>query len=224
MDDKKQFREVRVKAFNPIYVIGLVWIIYGLIFPLFRITDFLIVGAISAIGFISAKRFIPEKVLLQPLTETGSLDKRCMEIIETGFGYIEELEKAHGRCCDKDLTDLILSTQINEIVNISRQMLDHTVKNPRVALELRNFIDYYFPETIKLLNTYTEMRAQSVKSDNIQAIMDKVHSVMDTIVKAFNKQLDNMFADKKLDIKTDIEVLQTVLSAEGLAEKSELKM
>jgi 5-bromo-4-chloroindolyl phosphate hydrolysis protein len=144
-----------------------------------------------------------------------------MEIIDKGHAYIKELEKAMERLADKALSDLILNTQVKEIVETSRQMLGYTVKNPRMALELRNFIDYYFPTTIKLLGTYSEMREQKLKSDNITGIMDKVHSVMGTIVSAFGKQLDNMYAEKKLDIKTDIQVLKSVLAAEGLADRGD---
>lgn len=213
------FKEVKIKKVNPIYAIGLAWLVYGLIFPLYRISDLCIAAAVSVICYILAKRVIPESTVLRPLTEKGALDIRCMEIIDKGYSYIAELEKALERVTDKALTELILSTQIKEITKISRQMLDYTVKNPRVALELRSFIDYYFPTTLKLLDTYSDMQAQEHKSDNITAIMEKVHSVMDTIVAAFCKQLDSMYAEKRLDIKTDIEVLKNVLASEGLTER-----
>jgi 5-bromo-4-chloroindolyl phosphate hydrolysis protein len=220
--EKQMFKEVKIKKFNPIYVIGLAWLVYGLIFPLYRIPDFFIAAAFSVICYFLAKRLIPEKTVLHPLTDSGTMDTRAMEIIDQGYDYIEQLEHALERITGKQLTGLILATQVQEITDISRQMLDYTVKNPRTALDLRNFIDYYFPTTIKLLDTYWEMQGQNVKSDNITAIMEKVHNVMDTIVEAFRKQLDSMFAEKKLDIKTDIEVLKSVLASEGLADKNSL--
>ena len=36
------------------------------------------------------------------------------------------------------------------------------------------------------------------------------------IVTAFEKQLDKLFSDRKLDIETDIEVLETMMAADGL--------
>jgi len=207
------YREIKVKIINPIYAIGFAWLLYGLIFPLYRLTDLFIASGFSILCYLGAKRLIPERAVIQPLTEKGVLDIRCMEIIDKGYAYIEELERMNGR-----ISDSVLTEQIIEITGISRQMLAYTVKNPRLALDLRNFIDYYFPVTLKLLNAYTDMHGQSVKSENVTGIMDKVRSVMGTIVPAFRKQLDLMYAEKRLDIKTDIEVLKNVLAAEGLAE------
>lgn len=40
---------------------------------------------------------------------------------------------------------------------------------------------------------------------------------MDTIVSAFEKQLDSLFGEDALDISTDISVLETMMAREGLA-------
>jgi len=215
MKDQPKFREVRVKAINPVYAVGLAWLLYGLILPLYRFTDLIIAASVSAICYIAARRLIPERIIVQPLTESGDLDKRCMEIIDLGQSYISELEKF-------DITDKTLSGNVNEIIGISRQMLDYCLRNPRVALDLRSFIDYYFPTTIKFLKAYTDMGSQSVQSENTVGIMDKVHSIMGAIVPAFRKQLDSMYAHKRLDIKTDIEVLKSLMASEGLGEQGGL--
>ena len=48
--------------------------------------------------------------------------------------------------------------------------------------------------------------------------MAKVEEMMDTIVRAFEKQLDSLFGAKALDISTDITVLENMLVREGLVE------
>ncbi|MCL2407426.1 MAG: 5-bromo-4-chloroindolyl phosphate hydrolysis family protein [Defluviitaleaceae bacterium] len=220
MEDKKMFKEIRVKKINPIYAVGVAVLLYGLIFRnMHTFAGLLIAAAVAAVAYLLAKKILPERVIMHPLTETGALDKRCMEIIDAGIDYLEKLEAVHEKICAKSATALILSTQVKEITRTGRQMLEYTTKNPRTALELRTFIDYYFPTTLKLLDTYREMQEQAIKTDNMQAMIDKIHNVMDTIVAAFGKQLDSMFAEKKLDIKTDIEVLNTVIASEGLNEK-----
>ena len=42
---------------------------------------------------------------------------------------------------------------------------------------------------------------------------------MDTIVKAFEKQLDSLFGAEAMDISTDITVLETMMAREGLTEQ-----
>ena len=46
--------------------------------------------------------------------------------------------------------------------------------------------------------------------------MTKIESMMDTIVVAFEKQLDSLFSSEALDISTDITVLEGMLQREGL--------
>jgi 5-bromo-4-chloroindolyl phosphate hydrolysis protein len=211
--ESKMYKEVKVKAVNPIYAIGVVWLVYGIAFPLYRITDLVIAAAVSALAYICARKFLPERTLVTPLTDKGALDTRCMELITRGYTYIAELEKYPARVNDKTIT-----AQVGEITAISRQMFDYAAKNPRIATDLRNFVDYYFPVTIKLLVTYIDMQTQTVKSENVIEIMAKVGTVMNKVTAAFHKHLDDMFSDKRLDVKTDIEVLKSELKMEGLGE------
>ena len=77
-------------------------------------------------------------------------------------------------------------------------------------------MSYYLPTTLKLLNTYAELAEQSVRGQNITATMTKIESMMDTIVVAFEKQLDSLFGAEALDISTDITVMENMLHREGL--------
>lgn len=205
------YKETQVKVVNPLYAVGAAWLVYGLIFPLYRLTDLLIAAAVSVLAFITAKRFIPERTVVTPLTASGGRDHRCLEMIDRGYGYIKELEGFNSLIKDDAMT-----RHIGEITAVSRQMFDYAAKNPTVAIELRNFIDYYYPTTIKLLSTYADMREQAMETGKVADIMGKVHNVMGTVSAAFKKQLDMLYGDKQLDISTDIQVLKSALAAEGL--------
>ena len=43
------------------------------------------------------------------------------------------------------------------------------------------------------------------------------------IADAFEKQLNNLYSDKKLDIETDIEVLETMMASDGLIDRQNKK-
>ena len=45
--------------------------------------------------------------------------------------------------------------------------------------------------------------------------------MMQTIASAFEKQLDNLFANEALDVSADIFVLETMLQQEGFVEEDE---
>ena len=70
---------------------------------------------------------------------------------------------------------------------------------------------------MKILNAYDRKDATGVAGENITGTKEKVERVMTTIVQAFEKQLDGLFGADAMDISTDISVLETMLSREGLA-------
>ena len=55
-----------------------------------------------------------------------------------------------------------------------------------------------------------------VAGANIDGTMGKIEAMLDTVVLAYDKQLDALFADEALDISTDITVMEQMLSQEGL--------
>ena len=68
------------------------------------------------------------------------------------------------------------------------------------------------------------MEEQGIRGENIRRTMQEIETVLDTVVEAFNKQLDNLFSDQALDISTDIQVLETMMAGEGLTDSAaELK-
>ena len=89
--------------------------------------------------------------------------------------------------------------------------------SPDKLPQIRKFMDYYLPTTLKLLNAYQRMDSTGVEGENITGTKEKVEGVMDTIAAAFEKQLDGLFGADALDISTDIAVLETMLERAGLA-------
>ena len=82
---------------------------------------------------------------------------------------------------------------------------------------MHKLMNYYLPTTLKLLNAYDRMDGAGVSGENITGTKEKVENIMGTIVTAFEKQLDALFGADAMDISTDISVLETMLSREGLA-------
>ena len=63
----------------PIYLIGVVWLVYALLFPLRTATHFLICGALSLVAFVAGKGLFPDKVYEIPggkKTEAPKAEKK----------------------------------------------------------------------------------------------------------------------------------------------------
>ncbi len=95
--------------------------------------------------------------------------------------------------------------------------------NPEKLPDIRKFMNYYLPTTLKLVQTYHEFSEQPVQGENIIMARKEIEEMLDSINQAFEKMFDKLFEDDALDISTDISVLSTMLAQEGLLEDG-LKM
>ncbi len=111
--------------------------------------------------------------------------------------------------------DAKLSAQIVHMAEVTGKLFDIVAGQPAKLPQLRRFLNYYLPTTLKLLNAYDRMGAAGWRA-NIDGTMGRIDAMMDKVVEAFDKQLDALFADEALDISTDITVLEQMLAQEGL--------
>ena len=120
----------------------------------------------------------------------------------------------------KEINDAIpgeeMSRKIDRIGEITGKILDYQRRNPAKAPELRQFLNYYLPTTLRLLKTYAQLDAQGVDGENINASKQRIEGMMDKVVEGFEKQLDQLFQTDAMDIATDVEVLERMLEKDGL--------
>lgn len=203
------------KSAAPLYAAAVVWVLYALLFPLYSIIHFVIVIIASALVYLVAKALCPDiveevKVEEKPQT-TGNeeLDK----MIADGKLAISEMRRLNDSIKDESV-----SRQIDRLEEISGKIFAQVQAEPKKLPQIRKFMSYYLPTTLKLLNAYDRMSDQGVSGENISGTMKRVESMMDTIVQAFEKQLDSLFGAEALDISTDITVLDNMMAREGLVD------
>ena len=200
------------KPAAPLYAAAAVWVLYALLFPLYRVGHFVIVLAASAAVYGIARLFCKDVVEVpeEPKT-TGNpeLDKMVSE----GQGALEEMRRLND-----SIQDAAISAQIDRLEQVSGKIFRQVQKDPTQLPQIRKFMSYYLPTTLKLLRAYDDMSHQGVQGENITGTMERVRGMMGTIVTAFERQLDSLFGDQALDISTDITVLDNMMAREGLSD------
>lgn len=201
------------KPAAPLYAAAAVWVLYALLFPLYRVGHFVIVLAASAAVYGIARLFckdVVEEVPEEPKT-TGNpeLDKMVSE----GQKALDEMRRLND-----SIQDAAISAQIDRLEQVSGKIFRQVQKDPTQLPQIRKFMSYYLPTTLKLLNAYDRMSGTGVSGENIDTTLAKVEAMMRTIVAAFEKQLDSLYGAEALDISTDITVLENMMAREGLAE------
>ncbi len=203
------------KSAAPLYAAAVVWVLYALLFPLYRVIHFVVVAAASALVFLIAKALCPDvveevKEEEKPRT-TGNaeLDK----MIADGKLAISEMKRLND-----NIQDETISRQIDRMEEISGKIFAQVEAEPKKLPQIRKFMSYYLPTTLKILNAYDRMSGQGVAGENISGTMKRVEDMLETIVQAFEKQLDSLFGAEALDISTDITVLDNMMAREGLVD------
>jgi hypothetical protein len=221
----------------PIYSIAVVWVLFTLFHPLYQVSDYVTVILLSALVFLVAKAIWPNEVYEIPAPEnappegmeedSGEDSQPEPEPAQASTGdpkidaLIQEKDRALGeiRRLNDSIADTKLTQQINELEQTTAKILDHVIQQPEKLPQIWKFMNYYLPTTLKLLNAYDRMGAAGVEGENIGGTMERIETMMETIVSSFHKQLDALFRDEAMDIASDITVMENLLAQEGLSDE-----
>lgn len=206
---------IRKKSAVPVYAVAFTWAFWASVLPMYKISHFIILTILSFLAYKTTSFIFRGKWVEvadpEPVYESSG-SREVDALVLEGRQSIKRMRELNAQIQDKKI-----SQQINRLEQLSNEIFVQVTKNPAKLPQIRKFMSYYLPTTIKLLTSYAEMSAQSVRGKNITATMQKVEGIMDTIVAAFEKQLDSLFGAEALDISTDITVLEGMLEREGLA-------
>jgi len=205
---------------------GVTALIYALIFPLYRIGDFLLCAAISFLvgkvvsimgkGLDLTSRNKPrdgEKVVMPVADIPLSGDEQADAVILKGQEMLHQI-----RAENDAITDEALSGQMDELERLCVQIFTTVAERPHKAGVIRKFMSYYLPTTLKILASYRTMTERGVSADEMTAARNDATRAMSMVLTACQKQLDNLYQDTILDVSTDIDVLEQMMKRDGYSE------
>ena len=137
--------------------------------------------------------------------------KAMREAVATGRDYIRQIREANDAIPGEEI-----SKKLDLLEQSTERIFTHVETRPELLGQLRRFMEYYLPMTMKLVNAYREFDAQPIQGENITQAKKEIEASLDTINEAFLRLYDDLFADSAMDVSTDISVLQTLLAQEGL--------
>ena len=122
------------------------------------------------------------------------------------------------RRLNDSIEDPTLSRQIDHIEATTGKIFAYVMAHPDQKSQIRRFLNYYLPTTLKLLNAYDRLDEAGISGINIDGAKGKISEVMAAIVSAFDRQLDALYQGEVMDINAEIKVLQSLLTGDGLAD------
>ena len=201
------------KSAIPLYAAAVTWLLYALLFPLYRLPHFLLAAAAAAVVGVVARLFCRDTVEEVPEEPETTGNEELDKMIADGKKAITEMKRL-----DDNIADPAISAQIVRLQQLAGKIFAQVEQNPEKLPQIRKFMNYYLPTTLKILNAYDRMGEQGVSGENITSTMQKVEGMMSTIITAFDKQLDSLFGSEAMDISTDMVVLENMMAREGLTD------
>lgn len=238
MDEQKEKQNAKKKrSALPIYAIGIVWLLYAGKLNTFR--GILSCAVVSAIVYVILRIVLPGKKTDEPPKAAApeqpqpkqaekkpepqpepepeeKLPPELQSVIYQGKRAIADIRRLND-----EIPDERISAQIDLIERLTAQIFDCVRKNPKKLSQIRQFLNYYLPTTIKLMEQYVTLQNQSLKTENITEGMQKIEDLLDKVIIAFQRQLDALFEADVVDITADIRVMEQMMASEGLTNKKD---
>ena len=234
-------KEKKNKPVSPIYAVGIVFLLYSLFFELSGLGGLikcaLLAWAVSALvkSIVKkdkpaeesdeqvkpkpepqVKKAAPEPVKETPAEEPSTGNPELDAVIRQGRTSVRRLQELND-----DIPDYKVSAQLKQIEILTASIIDQVERKEDKLKQTRQFMNYYLPTTIKLLENYVQLQNVGMKGENISAGMKKIEEMLDKVIVAFQKQLDSLFERDIVDITADIQVMEQMMASHGLTEETD---
>ena len=230
------------KPVSPIYAIGLVWLIYSIFFGfsgfgslvkcgLLAWAIYMLVKNVTKKGSAKSTEEAPQperreerkpepqpepKPDPKPEPEKSTGNPELDAVIRQGRQSVKRIQELND-----DIPDFKISAQLKQIEILTASIIDQVEKKEDKLKQVRQFMNYYLPTTIKLLEQYVQLQNVGLKGENITSGMQQIEDLLDKVIVAFQKQLDSLFERDVVDITADIQVMEQMMATQGLTQQKD---
>ena len=189
----------------PIYLVGVVWLVFGLGLRLYQPVDYILCALVSVAAFVVGKAIFPDKSYQiaggedeeekkqaeqeaqkraeeahaarekaqaereeRQRREQEEKARQAQQAKSTGNPEIDKLilerERALSemRRLNDSIEDETISAQIDHLEEVTRKIIDQVIQDPKKLPQIRRFLNYFLPTTLKILNAYDRMDAVGI--------------------------------------------------------------
>ena len=133
------------------------------------------------------------------------------DMMTEGEAYIQKLRELNNAIPGQEISE-----QLSQLESLLKQIFDRVKDHPEQMNRMHKLMEYYLPTTVKLVEAYVQFEKVEKPGQDIKAAKAEIQKTLGIINEAFTELLNNLFQDEVFDATTDAQVLQTMLSREGL--------
>lgn len=172
-------------------------------------------AAVAGVGGFVAGRliFTPPKKDPRDFGSFGLTPEELERALAEGRSKIDSIREAAG-----PIRSGIVKAKIGQIIDVAQRILEDIEHDPKDLRRARQFFSYYLDATIKIVRRYAQLSARGLKTADVTQAMEKTEEILDTLRKAFEKQLALLLEDDVMDLDTELQLLERTIKMEGLAD------
>ena len=165
--------------------------------------------AVGAAGYALGRKKYPDRVIeVETAPKSGNAEVDAL--IREASGQLDQIAAANDA-----IADPALSRQIEDIEATCRLILQRLEEQPNMLSQLRTFLRYYLPATLKLLNARAALEAE-VSAGQSADIAARIAKAVEQVQSAFHKQLDALNEFRFINLESEMDVLADMLKSDGL--------
>ena len=142
----------------------------------------------------SPEEEIPEEILIE----------------HEGREYMDRL-----RQLNLEIAGETISNKLYQLDYLLQRIFAVLKEHPEKCPQMRKFMDYYLPTTVKLVESYADFDKAGIRGENIMSAKTEIEKTLDTINQAFAKLLDDMYQTAAFEAAADAKALKTILMQDG---------
>jgi len=157
-----------------------------------------------------------EKLRLEVRGDSDADTKAALPSDDVAADCIYAANLAELREAGSFIKDKTISDKVSKLEELTAKIFKIAEEEPDKQKQLKRFMSYYLPTTLKLVRSYATLEKQGVKGENIMSTKKSIGEVLDTLSVGFEQQLDQLFKSDAIDIASDISVLENLMQQDGL--------
>ena len=136
----------------------------------------------------------------------------CSAVIREGREALRSIRHANEL-----IPDPALSAQIDSIEQSCSQILSILEQRPTLLPQLRTFLRYYLPTTLKLLDARARLE-HTANTPKAREVRTRISEALGVIDKAFQRQVEALDEYRFIDLESEMDVLRDMLRSDGLVD------
>ena len=136
---------------------------------------------------------------------------RLQELLDEGKHYIQKIKEINVALPEEEI-----SQKLDELEKITSKIFSYVEQHPAKVTQIRKFMCYYLPTTLKLVEAYRDLEEHGIRSEEVINTENEIKQALGNINLAFGNLLKDLMQDDLMDLSAEISTLEAMLAQEGL--------